>query len=694
MVDRQLVLVTSQLAQAVAAVILALVLSRFYRLYGRDYLRTWSRSWWALFVYETLSVAALGLSRVGNPGSLLPAPVSGLSLIAAYWQVGWLLLGIYEVVTDTRLARRKRHAVLMILAALAVVSVAGSLAVSPTARFFLQVGVRPLLLAIAFLGASYGLLRASRGFSGLGRRIVAVSALLYGLHQIPYLVLIFVLGQHPASSAFAMYLAPFDFLFLAIMGLGMVIWLLEEERGRLLTASARIEYLAFHDSLTDLPNRNRLLQHLGVALRRAGRRRGRLAVLFLDIDRFKMVNDSLGHGSGDELVQVIAQRLQGCLRSTDTLARVAADEFAILIPAVDGDVEIQHIAERLLAVIRRPFSIQEREIYMTASLGVSRFPEDGDDAEELLKKADIAMHRAKERGRDQHQIYTPAMDEDGLDRLALENGLRKAVENGEMVLHYQPVVESGSARVHGFEALLRWRHPQRGLLAPGHFLWLAEASGLSSSIDFWVLRAACQEVAAWHAAGGTEAGRLRVAVNLSARTFQHPGLLEHVHKALAETGIAASCLELEITETLAMQNAGATLAVLRGLKDLGVRLSIDDFGTGYSSLSYLTDFPIDTLKIDRSFVSSLITNRGSVEVAAAIIALAHSLEIAVVAEGVEEEEQWRILRDKGCDELQGYLFGRPVPPDECLARWRAALPHPAASPSPARPGLAEALPTA
>ncbi|HEX2643923.1 MAG TPA: EAL domain-containing protein [Thermoanaerobaculia bacterium] len=691
MIDRPLVLFASQLAQAVAAVVLALVLARFYRLYGRDYLRTWSRSWWALCAYEVLSGAALALSRM-SPASPLRIAVSGLSLIAAYWQVGWLLLGTYEVVTDTRLERRKRHAILGTLAALAVVSVIGSIAVSPAARLVMRVGVRPLFLAIAFLGASYGLLRASRGVSGLGRRIVAVSALLYGLQQIPYLVLILVWAQHPASSPFAMYLAPFDFLFLAIMGLGMVIWLLEEERARLLTASARIEHLAFHDSLTDLPNRNRLLQHLAMALRRAGRRRGRLAVLFLDLDRFKMINDSLGHGSGDELVQIIAQRLQGCLRSTDTLARVAADEFAILIPAVDGDVEVQHIAERLLAVIRRPFSIQTREIYMTASLGVSRFPEDGDEAEDLLKKADVAMHRAKEQGRDRHQIYAPSMDEDTLDRLALENDLRKAVENGEMVLHYQPVVGAGSARVCGFEALLRWQHPQRGLLAPGGFLGLAEASGLSSSIDFWVLRAACREVASWHAGGGADAGGLRVAVNLSARTFQHPGLLEHVRKTLAETGIAAPALELEITETLAMENAGATLAVLRGLKDLGVRLSIDDFGTGYSSLSYLTDFPIDTLKIDRSFVSSLTTNRGSVEVAAAIIALAHSLEIAVVAEGVEEQEQWGILREKGCDELQGYLFGRPVPSDECLTRWRSPFPQTLASPS--RPGFAEALPTA
>ena len=687
MIDRPLALFASQLAQALAAVVLALVLARFYRLYGRDYLRTWSRSWWALCAYEVLSGAALALSRMSAPVSPLFIAVSGLSLIAAYWQVGWLLLGTYEVVTDTRLERRKRHAILGTLAALAVVSVIGSIAVSPSARLVLRVGVRPLFLAIAFLGASYGLLRASRGVSGLGRRIVAVSALLYGLQQIPYLVLILAWVQPPVSSPFAMYLAPFDFLFLAIMGLGMVIWLLEEERVRLLTASARIEHLAFHDSLTDLPNRNRLLQHLAVALRRAGRRRGRLAVLFLDLDRFKMINDSLGHGSGDELVQIIAQRLQGCLRSTDTLARVAADEFAILIPAIDGDVEVQHIAERLLAVIRRPFSIQAREIYMTASLGVSRFPEDGDEAEDLLKKADVAMHRAKEQGRDQHQIYAPGMDEDTLDRLALQNDLRKAVENGEMVLHYQPVVGAGNARVRGFEALLRWQHPQRGLLAPGCFLGLAEASGLSSALDFWVLRAACQEVASWHA-GGTDAANLRVAVNLSARTFQHPGLLEHVRKALAETGIAAPALELEITETLAMENAGATLAVLRGLKDLGVRLSIDDFGTGYSSLSYLTDFPIDTLKIDRSFVSSLTTNRGSVEVAAAIIALAHSLEIAVVAEGVEEEEQWGILREKGCDELQGYLFGRPVPSDQCLTRWRSTLPHPLASP--ARAGFSEA----
>jgi EAL domain-containing protein (putative c-di-GMP-specific phosphodiesterase class I) len=298
------------------------------------------------------------------------------------------------------------------------------------------------------------------------------------------------------------------------------------------------------------------------------------------------------------------------------------------------------------------------------------------------------MYRAKERGGDGFQLYAPSMDTHALERLSLENDLRKALANDEFVLHYQPILDARTGDISGVEALLRWNHPTRGLMAPGEFLWLAELTGLSDLVDLWVLRTACARMRSWQVDYSLP---LRVAVNLSARPFQHPDLIGRVERVLAETGLAASALELEITETLAMHDAEASLAVLSGLKALGVRISIDDFGTGYSSLSYLTNFPINTLKVDGSFVRSLGGTRGSYEIASAVIALAHTLDIGVVAEGVELESQWLILREQGCDEVQGYLFSRPLAPGECLEfllerSGRSQRGQPAESPVASTPG--------
>ncbi|MFL6203543.1 MAG: putative bifunctional diguanylate cyclase/phosphodiesterase, partial [Thermoanaerobaculia bacterium] len=397
---------------------------------------------------------------------------------------------------------------------------------------------------------------------------------------------------------------------------------------------------------------------------RAEARRERLAVLFLDLDRFKLVNESLGNRNGDELLKALSERFRQNLRGTDLVARVAADEFAILIPGIDSEAVVSRVAEKLLAITRLPFSLQGNEVYLTASIGVSRSPEDGSDAETLLKRAEIAMVRAKETRRDHYQLYCRSMDSHTLEHLSLETDLRKALlqETTELTLYYQPVLDSQRKRVEGVEALLRWKHPARGLMLPAEFLWLADSSGLANVLDLWVLRTACREGQGWRRDGVTD---LQLAVNLSPRSFQQPDLLRSIQEVLAETGFPASSLVVEITETLAMQNAEATLTVLRGLKELGVRIAIDDFGTGYSSLSYLTTFPIDTLKLDRSFVHTLGRGRGSEEVAAAVIALAVSLEITLVAEGVEEEEQLRWLHGLGCDRYQGFFFSPPLPAREC-----------------------------
>ncbi|HEV7515109.1 MAG TPA: EAL domain-containing protein, partial [Thermoanaerobaculia bacterium] len=654
----------TQLAQATSAVILAVVLLGFYHTYRREYLLDWAWSWWASCVFLCGGGLSALLSRhlpEAAPAILLLFTVS---IVAGHWQVAWLLFGTAEVATGHMVGRRLRRILLILLSVVAVGTVAASLLVPAAERLLVQAGPRLLFTGMAFSVASFGVLRTAPRPIGNGRLLTAGALLLYGLEQLHYLVLMaspLVLGHRigidPAS------LAIFDVPLQAAIGLGMVIWLLDEERKRTSEASRQIEHLAYHDPLTNLPNRIYFLEELIDALESAERHQSGLAVLFLDLDRFKVINDSLGHGAGDDMLEILAERLRGALRQGDTVARQGGDEFTILLPALRHDGDVVTVADKILSVVRQPMRLQGREVVVSGSLGVSRFPGDGRDPEELLKKADVAMYRAKEIGGDSYQLYASSMDTHALERLSLENDLRKALANEEFVLHYQPILNARTGDISGVEALLRWNHPIRGLMLPGEFLWLAEITGISDLVDLWVLRTACAQVSSWQAEYSLP---IRVAVNLSARPFQQPDLIARIERVLLETGLAASALELEITETLAMQDGEASLAVLSGLKALGVRISIDDFGTGYSSLSYLTNFPINTLKVDGSFVRSLGGTRGSYEIASAVIALAHTLEIGVVAEGVELESQWLILREQGCDEVQGYLFSRPLAPEGCL----------------------------
>ncbi|HEY9421327.1 MAG TPA: EAL domain-containing protein [Thermoanaerobaculia bacterium] len=660
---------TSNVAQAIGAVVLAMVLVGFHRHYQRPYLLKWAWSWWAFCVSLLAQSVAVVLVEYMPAGSPARLAASGVATVAGFWQTAWLLFGTYEVVREKRLSSRIQRVLLGLLSLLALALVFGSVGMEPSQRFFVRIGLRALLVGTAFLVASWGVwhsrTRHSGTVSGIGWRLVSGSFLLYGLHLLQYtFVILFADLDAPGLTGYANLTGYFDLLFQGLIGIGLVTWLLEDERQRVVAASEQIEHLAYHDALTDLPNRNLLVQHLKEAVSQAVSRKERVAVLFLDLDRFKKVNESLGNQPGDDLLKTLAERLRQNLRATDLIARLAADEFVILLPGIDGDTAVLRVAEKLLAVIRSPFSIQGREIYLTASLGISRCPEDGADAETLLKRAELAMYRAKETQRDSYQLYAPPMETRGLEHLSLETDLRKALtaEPGELALFFQPVLDTSRQKVAGVEALLRWFHPTRGLLPPSEFLWLAEVSGLATALDLWVLRTACREIRGWREQGATD---LYLAVNLSPRSFQQPDLLRHIRAVLAETGLPPSALELEITETLAMQNAEATLAVLRGLKDLGVRIAIDDFGTGYSSLSYLTNFPIDTLKVDRSFVHNLGRGHGGEEVAAAVIALALSLEIGVVAEGVETDEQWRWLLGLGCEKFQGYLFSPPLPGAEC-----------------------------
>jgi diguanylate cyclase (GGDEF)-like protein len=671
--DPTLVVVTGYLAQAACAVIVALVLVSFHRHYHREYLRHWAWSWAAFSLCLVAAAGALVLGKQSAPTSLPRLAIALLELLGGYFQLGWLLFGTYEVATGREVPRRRARLFLAALALLAVAVVAGSALASPETRRLTQAGLRAILASAAFLCAGIALLRTALHPDSLGRRVVGCSFILYAVEELqcalvdaapfarPYLGA----GFNAVLARYSAHILPFihlDFLLQAIMGLGMVIWLLEEERSRAFRASRQIAHLAYYDTLTELANRNLFREHLELAMARVGRTGLGVAVFVLDLDRFKSINDSLGHRRGDEMLRLVGDRLRGSLRPGDTVARLGGDEFAVLLPAVAGERDMVRLGEKVLDSLRRPFSLDGHELVTTASLGVSRFPEDGGDAEELLKKADVAMYQAKSLGRDGLQLYVAAMDAHALDRLSLENDLRKALANDELTLFYQPLLDAGTGRIEGVEALLRWQHPARGLLMPADFLWIAEMSGLSNPLDLWVLRTACRQVTTWHEEGVPV---LRVAVNLSARPFQRPDLIERVKDVLWETGLSSSCLELEITETLAMQNAEESLVVLRGLKELGVRIAIDDFGTGYSSLSYLRNFPIDTLKIDASFIRSLNDDSGSLEIASAVIVLAHSLGIRVVAEGVEQESQWRLLRDQGCDEVQGYFFSVPLPAGEC-----------------------------
>ncbi len=422
-------------------------------------------------------------------------------------------------------------------------------------------------------------------------------------------------------------------------------------------AEETIRHVAYHDALTDLPNRALLYDRFTQVLAQAGRTKQRLAVMSLDLDRFKVINDSLGHSLGDRLLQAVAERLTGLMREGDIVACVGGDEFILLLPGTTSPEDAAKIAERILKALRLPFHLDGHQLHTTTSIGISLYPYDAEDAATLLKNADAAMYRAKEQGRNSYQLHTPATAARASQQLALEDSLRHAVEHAELVVYYQPQADVDSGQVVGVEALVRWQHPDWGLVAPSQFIPLAEETGLILPLGEWVLRTACAQSKAWQEAGLPP---LRLAVNLSARQFQQPDLVETIDRVLKETHLDPHCLELEITEGAAMQNVHLTTKVLHDLQGMGVRIAIDDFGTGYSSLSYLKEFPIDTLKIDQSFVRDVIADRSDAAIVSAIIAMAHSLDLKVIAEGVETRHQLAFLRQRGCDEFQGYLLARPM----------------------------------
>ncbi|HEY0787696.1 MAG TPA: EAL domain-containing protein, partial [Thermoanaerobaculia bacterium] len=408
-------------------------------------------------------------------------------------------------------------------------------------------------------------------------------------------------------------------------------------------------------------NRALFLDRLIVALAHASRHQHKVGILFLDLDRFKQINDSLGHTMGDHLLKGVAERIRAAVREEDTIARFGGDEFSLLIHILGRAEHAGKIARKILDALSAPFLLGTREIFVTGSVGIAVYPNDGLDAETLIRNADTAMYRAKHQGGDSYQFYTASMNSRALEMLELESGLRKALKADEFVLYYQPLIDISTGGVYGLEALLRWNHPDQGLVLPDQFIPAAEASGLIIPIGNWVIREACRQAKFWQRQKGTD---LVVSVNLSARQFAQADLTAQVREALEESRLQPRLLELEITETSVMQDVDKTTRILRELKALGVRIAIDDFGTGYSSLSYLKEFPVDTLKLDRSFVRDLIAPQDA-KIVSGVIAMAHSMSLQVMAEGVETLSQLDFLRANECDRLQGFLFSRPLPADSC-----------------------------
>lgn len=424
----------------------------------------------------------------------------------------------------------------------------------------------------------------------------------------------------------------------------------------------QLTFQAFHDLLTGMPNRSYFVGTIERALARTARSGARVALLFLDLDNFKVVNDSLGHAAGDELLRQAADRIQASIRPEDTAARLGGDEFTVLIEAIDDERQPIAVAERIAAELSEPFWIEGRDVYVSASIGIALSDRGrGENLETLMRHADVAMYRAKSEGRARYALFDERMNERALHRLAIETDLRRALERGELEVHYQPIVELSSGDLVGFEGLLRWRHPDRGLVEPAEFIPLAEESGLIVKIGEWTIRECCRSMVAWSTLSA-EARHLSVSVNVSARQLQEPGLHQALVEILAKTGFDPSRLKLEVTETAMIRETETTMERLRELKGLRIQLAIDDFGTGYSSLAYLRSFPIDVVKIDRSFVDGLGLDPDDTAIVRSILSLARSLNLEATAEGIETEEQVTLLRQLGCRFGQGFYFGRPMEP--------------------------------
>lgn len=631
------------------------LLFQLYRSFKSAYLIQWALSFAALTLFHFAIAMIVAGTEVTAPNKPLLIGASIAGATAAYLQLGFLVWGAIEIAKRKPLKIRDSQRLLTILVLAGVVSGAIPFLLGSDAsihRFFF-LALHALAAAVTFVGCG----AAIRRLRGAGFTIASAAFVGYGLIQLYVFVLLMRSLINRTTPVPLLTISIADLTASALIVLGIVLTVLEDQREAGVEATSQVEQLAYYDTLTGLPNRSLFTDRLAVALAHAQRHRYKLAVLFLDIDRFKQINDSLGHSVGDRLLKIVAGRIRGAVRDEDTVARFGGDEFTILIHIIGKIEDAGKIAQKVLDGMKAPISIDEREFVVTSSVGISIYPTDGTDGETLIRNADTAMYRAKDLGRNALQYYAAIMNHKALEALEVENGIRRALTQNEFVLHYQPLIDMTSGSVFGIEALIRWNHPDLGMLRPDRFIPAAEQSGLIVAIDRWVLKEACKQAADWHRSGH----KVVMAVNLSGRQFQDPDLIEHVREALEETQLRPNFLELEITEHYAMRDVEKAIPTLQALKALGVRIAIDDFGTGYSCLSYLKHFPIDTLKLDGSFVRDLASPEDA-QIALGVIALAHSLKLKVIAEGVETISQLNFLREHACDRLQGYLFSRPMPP--------------------------------
>ena len=626
-----------------------------HRIYRRPALRLWALGWAASALGLFAGAIGARLWASLGAGSIVGLALLAISSAGAALQAGALLAGAL-VHAGRPPAQRS------ITAALVLCAVAGailSFASPGTQLGNVRAGVLPLLTSVAFL-SSAALLWQARGPTDVAGALAPPVLAAYGLVRLAYPVLLLLSKTKDAQAwepGALRELVVVDSLLQSAVNFAMLLWLLREEHLRVETVSGELRRVAMTDALTRLPNRTAFVLALTAALPKAESEQRSMAVCLLDLDRFKALNDSLGPAHGDELLREVARRLRAALPARAGLARLGNDDFAVLLPDPGPPAQLEDVAARLLAAVRGPITLGAHEVRMTASIGIALYPAHALIADDLLSDAALANSRASADGGDREQLYAPSLGAEARGQISVTLALRRALEDNQFVLYFQPIAALETGRVEGFEALIRWQQPGGPLVPPGEFLPLVLAAGVADDLDDFVLRAATAKAVELRALEPN----LRMAVNLSARFFHLPHPVQRVKAALDKSGLPAEALELEITETAAMRDAEATLAVLGELKQLGVRLAIDDFGTGYSSLSYLRRFPVDALKIDQSFVKSLDTDPNALAIVQGILALARSLRLLVVAEGIETRAQLSRLEELGCDLLQGFAIGRPLP---------------------------------
>lgn len=636
------------LVEVIGALSLAVILQLANRIFRRPYMGAWVWSW--VVAAALFGCALLAASKAGTENVIVNALLLVLPIVRAALIFG----GAFHLARHRPLHRRS---VAFVIVVLVIVAVDGLVSDAIFGRAQ-ALALSAFAVAVFAFVSAFQIIRYRASRTEIGMKLMGAALVAVGLERFTRCV---ELLAH--ASLVPLGELEREILRVAILGsvgVGMLLCVLEDQREAAELAAAQVEHLAYHDPLTGLPNRALFFDRLIVALAHGDRYAHKTAVLFLDIDRFKNFNDSLGHAAGDIILKTAARRLQEATRKVDTVARFGGDEFTIIMQQIESVDAVARVAQKILENLRTPFIVGNRELAVTSSIGIAIHPEDGEDANSLVRNADSAMYRAKDLGRDCYQLYTSAMNEQTLATLDLESRLRHAIDQRELIVYYQPLVDLRTNGIFGYEALIRWQHPTLGLLSPGQFIPLAESSGLIVPMGYWILEEACRQAARW-GAGGIE--RPILSVNLSARQLQQRDLVARVKLAIAESGIEPDQLELEITESNAMQNPEYSIRLLHELRSFGVRIALDDFGTGYSSLGYLRKLPIDTLKLDKEFIKDIADGENAA-IVTAVIAMAHSLGLTVIAEGVETERQLEFLREQHCDRIQGYICSVPLPPHE------------------------------